>query len=1097
MMRPLEELFFNEAVVSVRIRSATFAIPSDNQLFYCSSYVDEGLFSEQIKSDINPCVNQRTEWELNFRSIITHLGTNDSPLCLVVAVYRNNRILDDFIGKAVIILAEHADTQVHRLHLPLIDSQGEQAGTINVFLRVNVDIKMLLTVEEIEQCYETLLKHNPETEIVYALESKWQILEGLVQISQSKIEAYNQKYQPNEFLVLLQNREMQNFHWRVLQTNLLDIRWKNQFVEQFGGLKYLFFSLEYTLLDISRINQRSDACHQTLSLIMITLHQMHHYPSSQIKEDDCRVMLLTFEHLNITEQLVCLTVFKRMSCASPNAALSALTQFMFVYKKQVGNLVEEIFHGNHLLLKISWLDILFQTVDLALDKDQLLQLYAATGFSPSALQKLGADFPDPDLLDKIDDLLSFEPPQPTIQSPEIVQEAPTQTNGETNPQPEETQQESEESRLINTLKAELAAMKEKNRKLEAESTILKQQLARPASSPNSAIFKTPLKPKKAEEDTKAAAQPTLVPPQRFATLLEILLQNREVKAKPPPASTRGGPPPPPTNGQGPIPGVRGGAAPPPPRPAGTGAAGGKSQLQRSNTLVLRVKKISAMQSKQTIFEDLKTIEKKSLDTSGISNAFSLIDQPRKVVEIQSTTSPEMGLCTDKRRQQIAIFLKHSPITGASINKYIQSLSLDQQMSIDELELFTALFSTKNSQEMEAFRDLKTDIESLPEVERLLYDVYQIPNFVSKLEILLFKMQFPSIFKDAKHNAVKSLTLLDSLKSKKFQLFLSYVIDVANILQPDSSVIYGFQLCSLHKLRDLKSPSNPSMSLLHYLAGLFYDQAPDLLTIASSVHLAAEAHVALANFQCFFPSIIKKIYNAELQLSESKKEELTEAFDNSLFGSRVEEFLESLIDSVRLLSTYLQEIDSVVVFLGDFKSDSENATTADLKKQWLECHKLNILTQPVCETRSKRDEDLYMFFSSIHQFLAEFKQANAFVVAKREKEQQQNDYNRAILGPLAAAALDAPTTAVPATPTAAVSTTTAKPQTPVARGTPGTPAKYTTPASPVPNLLPILLSATPSQLSSRTPAAKKSQFAIKTAGRKYSHPPKLELEKAPF
>jgi hypothetical protein len=83
-------------------------------------------------------------------------------------------------------------------------------------------------------------------------------------------------------------------------------------------------------------------------------------------------------------------------------------------------------------------------------------------------------------------------------------------------------------------------MKEKNRKLEAESTILKQQLyaltpswvtspscvtsahlfnrARPASSPNSAIFKTPLKPKKAEEDTKAAAQPTLVPPQRYVCI---------------------------------------------------------------------------------------------------------------------------------------------------------------------------------------------------------------------------------------------------------------------------------------------------------------------------------------------------------------------------------------------------------------------------------------------------------------------------------------------------------------------------------------------------------------------------------------------------
>jgi hypothetical protein len=53
--------------------------------------------------------------------------------------------------------------------------------------------------EKPQSCFfSPFQKHNPETEIVYALESKWQILEGLVQISQSKIEAYNQKYQPNE-----------------------------------------------------------------------------------------------------------------------------------------------------------------------------------------------------------------------------------------------------------------------------------------------------------------------------------------------------------------------------------------------------------------------------------------------------------------------------------------------------------------------------------------------------------------------------------------------------------------------------------------------------------------------------------------------------------------------------------------------------------------------------------------------------------------------------------------------------------------------------------------------------------------------------------
>src|SRR5690348_5464925 len=49
----------------------------------------------------------------------------------------------------------------------------------------------------------------------------------------------------------------------------------------------------------------------------------------------------------------------------------------------------------------------------------------------------------------------------------------------------------------------------------------------------------------------------------------------------------------------------------------------------------------------------------------------------------------------------------------------------------------------------------------------------------------------------------------------------------------------------------------------------------------------------------------------------------------------------------------------------------------MKKQWLECQKIGILSESVCETRAQRDEDRYMFFNGMHSFFVDFKVWTSF------------------------------------------------------------------------------------------------------------------------
>lgn len=114
------------------------------------------------------------------------------------------------------------------------------------------------------------------------------------------------------------------------------------------------------------------------------------------------------------------------------------------------------------------------------------------------------------------------------------------------------------------------------------------------------------------------------------------------------------------------------------------------------------------------------------------------------------------------------------MNSKQIRTCLQSLSLKDMVSHDQLDLLYGLFCVKkNEQEVyeilhsvltrlkvEGFKTVTLEMvaKMLPS-EKFLYDIYQINNISEKMEMLLFKEQFKTLFQHAMDVCTISLSAL--------------------------------------------------------------------------------------------------------------------------------------------------------------------------------------------------------------------------------------------------------------------------------------------------------------------------------------------------
>jgi hypothetical protein len=100
---------------------------------------------------------------------------------------------------------------------------------------------------------------------------------------------------------------------------------------------------------------------------------------------------------------------------------------------------------------------------------------------------------------------------------------------------------------------------------------------------------------------------------------------------------------------------------------------------------------------------------------------------------------------------------------------------------------------------------------------------------------------------------------------------------------------GRDVSTPFQLSNVKSPVNKSMSVLHYLVEILSEKDPEVAKFATeNLALFTEIPKAMANFQAFFPKIVKKLWTLESEdhkcpeYEENYKSRLNVSF-NIFFG----------------------------------------------------------------------------------------------------------------------------------------------------------------------------------------------------------------------
>ncbi|XP_064401214.1 formin-like protein 1 isoform X1 [Halichondria panicea] len=370
-------------------------------------------------------------------------------------------------------------------------------------------------------------------------------------------------------------------------------------------------------------------------------------------------------------------------------------------------------------------------------------------------------------------------------------------------------------------------------------------------------------------------------------------------APPPPPLPGGAPPPPPP----PPPGLPGAPPPPPPPPGGPGAPplpplggkfgirGGKRKIETKYRLpLLNWSSIPATQIAGTVFtemDDEKII--KLIDFTEFEETFKLNtpannEPDGEGVKPEPTprkkTVQKEGLLDTNRSQNVAIARRKITCSSEELKDVITQMDLER-LPVDLVEILNKV--TPNEDEVKKFGQFqkdKKDPKTLPDNDRFVFELYRVERLQARLNVMIFMGNFeedigiliPQI--DAVIAASKSVT-----SSDHFKKVLEIILAFGNYMNSSKrGGVYGFKVASLDMLRDSKAPSDHTVTLMHYVAGVIRDKFPLLLGFVHELtYLDKAAPVSLDLLMADFRQISKGIKEATGELINNKQNTALKTF----------------------------------------------------------------------------------------------------------------------------------------------------------------------------------------------------------------------------
>ncbi|XP_015266616.1 PREDICTED: protein diaphanous homolog 1 [Gekko japonicus] len=470
---------------------------------------------------------------------------------------------------------------------------------------------------------------------------------------------------------------------------------------------------------------------------------------------------------------------------------------------------------------------------------------------------------------------------------------------------------------------------------------------------------------------------------------------------PPPPPLPGGPgmpppPPPPPGGPG---------MPPPPLPPGFGAMTPAApvlpfglapkrvykpevQLRRTNWSKITAQELSQdcfwVKAKEDRFENDELFAKLTLTFSAAQSKSKAKKQQENGEEKSQSKKKvkELRVLDSKNAQNLSIFLGSFRMPYEEIKNAILEVN---EAVLTESMVQNLIKLMPEPDKLKMIAELKEEYNELAEPEQFGVVISSVPRLRSRLNAILFKLQFSEQVENIKPEIVAVTAACEEVrKSESFSNLLAIILLVGNYMNAGSmnAGAFGFNISFLCKV-SLRGRAESCMPLLHFLAETCELQYPDVLKFPDElIHVEKACQVSGENLRKNLDQMKKQI--SDLRRDVSDFPSATEEKDK--FVEKMTSFVKEAEEQYEKLRMMHSNMESLYKELGQYFLFDANKIL--IEEFFSNLHNFrNMFLQALKENQKRRETEEKMRRAKLAKEKAEKERQE-----KQQKREQLIDMN---------------------------------------------------------------------------------------------------------
>ncbi|KAJ7338062.1 hypothetical protein JRQ81_010594 [Phrynocephalus forsythii] len=292
------------------------------------------------------------------------------------------------------------------------------------------------------------------------------------------------------------------------------------------------------------------------------------------------------------------------------------------------------------------------------------------------------------------------------------------------------------------------------------------------------------------------------------------------------------------------------------------------QLRRTNWSKITAQQLSEdcfwVKAKEDRFENEELFAKLTLAFSTAQTKSKAKKLPANEEEKSQTKKKvkELRVLDSKNAQNLSIFLGSFRMPYEEIKNAILEVN---EAVLTESMVQNLIKLMPEPDKLKMIAELKEEYSELAEPEQFGVVISSVPRLMSRLNAILFKLQFNEQVENIKPEIVAVTAACEEVrKSESFSSLLSIILLVGNYMNSGSmnAGAFGFNISFLCKLRDTKSVDQ-KMTLLHFLAETCEVQYPEVLKFPDElIHVEKACQVSAENLRKSLDLMKKQISDVQ-------------------------------------------------------------------------------------------------------------------------------------------------------------------------------------------------------------------------------------------